>query len=126
MKIPQGEDFIWPVKGRVEGRFGQSSGGAISRGIYIRPFSGRDIVASMSGRVVFANDNFAGLGRTVIIEHKDNFFTVYSFETDIIVRPGDTVKQGAVIARLNSSGDNRLFFQIRKGHLPKNPIFYLP
>ncbi len=126
---PQGEDFIWPVKGRIEVGLGQKHDNMINRGINIRPFSVSDVVASRSGRVVFVNNNFAGLGKTVIIEHKDSYFTVYSQTSEVFVKPGDIVRQGAPIARLSPSrdtGKGYLQFQVRKGHVPKNPVFYLP
>jgi murein DD-endopeptidase MepM/ murein hydrolase activator NlpD len=129
VKYNDNDDFIWPLKGRVVGSFGQVINNMVNKGINIAPYGSRDIIASRSGRVVFLNNNFAGLGKTIIIDHGDGFFTVYSLSSEVFVRPGDNIKQGTVISRLGSSGEgNRgyLHFQVRKGHLPQNPIFYLP
>ncbi|MFA5286938.1 MAG: LysM peptidoglycan-binding domain-containing M23 family metallopeptidase [Candidatus Omnitrophota bacterium] len=128
-KYADNDDFIWPSKGRVVGSFGQVVNNMINKGINIAPYGSRDIIASRSGRVVFLSNNFAGLGKTIILDHGDGFFTVYSLSSEVFVKPGDTIKQGTVIARLSPSGEGKngyLHFQVRKGHLPQNPIFYLP
>ena len=129
LKYTNSDDFIWPLKGRVINSFGQIINNMVNKGINIAPYDSRDIIASRSGRVVFLSSNFAGLGKTIILDHGDGFFTVYSLSSEIFVKPGDNVRQGAVIARLGSSGEGRrgyLHFQVRKGHLSQNPIFYLP
>lgn len=117
------DDFIWPLKGRIVGSFGQIVHNMINKGINIAPYGSRDIIASRSGRVVFLSNNFAGLGKTIILDHGDGFFTVYSLSSELFVKPGDNIKQGTIIARL---GSRYLHFQVRKGHLPQNPVFYLP
>lgn len=123
------DDFIWPLKGRLVGSFGKVSNNMINKGINIAPQGSRDIIASRSGRVVFLKNDFAGLGRTIIIDHGDGFFTVYSLSSEAFIKPGDSVRQGMVIARLDSAGEGKngyVHFQIRKGHIPQNPLFYLP
>ena len=129
VKYTDSDDFIWPLKGRIVGSFGQVVNNMINKGINIDPYGSRDIIASRSGKVVFLNNNFAGLGKTIILDHGDGFFTVYSLSSEVFVRPGDNIKQGTVIARLGHSGETSrgyLHFQVRKGHLPQNPVFYLP
>jgi lipoprotein NlpD len=129
VKYTDNDDFIWPSKGRVVGSFGQTINNMVNKGINIAPYGSRDIIASRTGRVVFLSNNFAGLGKTIILDHGDGFFTVYSLSSEVFVKPGDNIKQGTVIARLGSSGEGKkgyLHFQVRKGHLPQNPIFYLP
>ena len=129
VKYAENDDFIWPVKGRVVGSFGQVINNMINKGINIAPYGSRDIIASRSGRVVFLSNNFAGLGKTIILDHGDGFFTVYALSSEVFVRPGDSIKQGTVIAKLGSPGEskrNYLHFEIRKRHLSQNPVFYLP
>lgn len=123
------DDFIWPLKGRVINSFGQTANNMINKGIKISPYGAgaQDILASRSGRVVFLGKDFAGLDRAVIIDHNDGFFTVYGLGSDVLVKPGDNVKRGAIIGRVTGSGkDVCLHFEIRKGHLPQNPYYYLP
>jgi len=123
------EDFVWPIRGRIVGSFGQTINNMLNKGINIAPNGSKDIVASKSGRVVFLKNNFAGLGKTIIIDHGDGFFTVYSLSSEVFVKPGDNIKKGTVIARLgslNAGKNNYLHFELRKRHIPQNPMFYLP
>ncbi|MFC1804745.1 murein hydrolase activator EnvC family protein [Candidatus Omnitrophota bacterium] len=125
-----GEDFIWPLRGRVIARFGQETNNAPNKGIDIKPYSNNDVMAARSGKVVFYSDDFAGLGKILIIDHLDGYLTVYGRNSRIFVKAGDEVRRGKVIARAGSAGRDAgkvyLHFQVRKGHIPQNPYFYLP
>jgi murein DD-endopeptidase MepM/ murein hydrolase activator NlpD len=122
------DDFIWPLKGKVIAGFGSSYRSLINKGINIQACVGAQIYASRSGRVVFYADNFGNFGKTVIIDHGDNLRSVYSRAAEVFVRPGDNVQKGALIGRVGSSARDKnsyLYFEIRKGALPQNPLFYL-
>ncbi|MGE5197455.1 MAG: murein hydrolase activator EnvC family protein [Deltaproteobacteria bacterium] len=123
------EDFIWPLKGRVISNFGSVSNNMLNRGMDIRPLSDKNVVASRSGKITFYSPDFYGYGRTIIIDHGDGFSSVYARNAQVFIKVGDTVRKGMVIAQVGSSGKDReeyLHFEIRKGHLPQNPKFYLP
>jgi len=115
------EDFIWPIRGRVISSFGQTTNSMVNKGLNIQANSTSDVLASRSGRVVFYSPNFKGYGKTIIIDHGDGFMTVYARNSDCLVKAGDSILKGAVIARVNSY----LHFEIRKGCIPQNPNFYL-
>ncbi len=123
-------DFIWPLKGRVVAEFGEVLANMVNKGINIQPYSSSaDVIASRSGRVVFYSPDFEVYGKTVILDHGDGFLTVYARNAKVFVKPGDEVLKGAVIATTGFAGRNKnvyLHFQIRKGHVPQNPRFYLP
>jgi len=116
------DDFIWPMRGKVTTAFGQTSNNMINKGINIQPYNNLDVVAARSGRVIFYSDNFGYFGRTLIIDHGDGFSTVYARILEVFIKAGDSVQQGTIIAKTGSY----LHFEIRKGHIPQNPIFYLP
>ena len=123
------DDFIWPLKGKVISLFGQTFNNMINKGINIEPASSASVMAARSGKVVFSSDDFGSYGKTLIIEHGDGFSTVYARNAQILVKAGDSVQRGALIAKVGSAGrdNNRyLHFEIRKGHIPQNPNFYLP
>lgn len=120
-KSPSQDDFTWPVKGRVITSFGQTYNNMINKGINIQPQKIRDVLAAASGRVVFYTDNFEGFGKTIIIDHNNGFMTVYAKNSEVFVKAGDFVQKGTPVAKVN----NYLHFQIRKGHIPQNPYFYL-
>ena len=123
------DDFIWPIKGRVIATFGQTYNNITNKGINIQPRSTADVMAARSGKIVFYSDNFGGYGKTIIIDHGDGLSTVYARNSDILVRIGETVQKGAVIARAGFAGRDKntyLHFEIRKGHIAQNPYYYLP
>jgi lipoprotein NlpD len=123
------DDFIWPIKGRVISGFGQVSGDVVNKGINIQPSADLNVVAVRQGKVVFCSDNFGIFGRTLILEHSDGISTVYARNAEVFVKVGEFVNKGALLARAGSVGkDPRRFlhFEVRKGHTPQNPLFYLP
>ncbi len=122
------EDFIWPVKGRVVSSFGEKTGPTPNKGVDIQARAGTVVVASRSGRVIFSEDKVRGFGKTVIIEHGDGIQTVYSHNSEILVKIGEDVRQGSPVAKVGSGGRENspyLHFEIRKKHKPQNPFFYL-
>ena len=121
--------FIWPVKGRVLTHFGIRYNGIKSKGIKIKAKEGVKIVAARSGEISFCEDKVKGKGRTIIIDHHDGFITVYAHNSENLVTAGQAVRQGETIAKVGSTGRSetpQLYFEIRKGHKPQNPFYYLP
>jgi lipoprotein NlpD len=99
----------------------------LNKGINIQPYGNTDIVASKAGKIVFSADGFYSYGKTLIIDHGDGFSTVYAGLSDVLVKTGDNVSKGSIIANIRQDAKNNyLHFEIRKDHLSKNPYFYLP
>ncbi|MFH1655531.1 MAG: LysM peptidoglycan-binding domain-containing M23 family metallopeptidase [Candidatus Omnitrophota bacterium] len=120
--------FVWPVTGKVASYYGQKISGRLNKGIDIQTNSNGDVYASRAGKISFCG-NLKGYGKTIIIEHNNNFTTVYSNILDPLVEVDSSVSQRAVIAKTASAekgSQSFLHFEIRKGHLPQNPLFYLP
>ncbi|MCX5715458.1 MAG: M23 family metallopeptidase [Candidatus Omnitrophica bacterium] len=120
--------FTWPVAGTVASYFGNPVYGAKNKGIDINCAEGAPVTASKSGKVVFCQDRVKGLGKVIIIDHLDGFSTVYSGNSENMVKAGDYIKQGQVIAKAGSGGrgaSTRVHFEIRKRHTPQNPLDYL-
>lgn len=123
------DDFIWPVKGRVISGFGQTSNNMLNKGLNIQAFDNTDVLAARNGKVIFCAEEFGQFGKTIIIDHQDGFFTVYSRNSKVFVKPGDSIQKGIVIAKVgNATRDknNYLHFEVRKGYSPQNPNYYLP
>ncbi|MFA5338777.1 MAG: LysM peptidoglycan-binding domain-containing M23 family metallopeptidase [Candidatus Omnitrophota bacterium] len=122
------EDFIWPVKGKVISSFGQKRGSTPNKGVDIQAREGTVVIASRSGRVIFSDDKVRGFGKTVILDHGDGIQTVYSHNSEILVRIGEDVRQAQPVAKVGSGGRGNspyLHFEIRKRHKPQNPFYYL-
>ena len=123
------ESFAWPVKGAVSSYFGSTKDMAKNKGIDIEAPVGTCVKASRSGKVTFVSDHMKGYGKTVIIDHLDGFETVYAHNTENLVTAGQNVTQGQTVARVGDTGRAEapsLHFEIRKGHKPQNPFYYLP
>lgn len=123
------EDFIWPVKGRVISSFGERQGITPNKGIDIQAGAGVPVVAARSGKVIFSEDKLKGYGKTVILDHGDEYQTVYAHNSEILVKIGEEAKQATTIAKVGSTGRSStpyLHFEIRKGHKPQNPFHFLP
>lgn len=123
------EDFAWPVKGKVILYFGDRKGTSQNKGIDIQVGEGTTVVASRGGKVIFTDDKVKGYGKTIILDHGNDLHTLYAHNSEILVKIGENIKQFTPIAKVGSTGRAKtayLHFEIRKGHQPQNPFYYLP
>ena len=104
--------FIWPVPGfprvtskfRTEARPGHNGidiGRSISPPV---PIEGAAIVAAADGQVLTAQWNHASWGHWVEIAHGEAVRTRYAHCMEILVGPGQEVKQGQIIAKVGNTG----------------------
>jgi len=123
------EDFSWPLRGKIIDDFEEETNHMTNKGINIKATGNNSVCAARSGKVVFYSDNFRGFGKTIIIDHGDNFSSVYTRNSVVFVKTGDIVTKGVVIAKVGRAGRDTseyLHFEVRKNNLPQNPHFYLP
>lgn len=103
------QDFIWPVKGRISGRFGsqriyRGEPGSYHSGLDIAPGAGTSFVAPADGVVVLAADNFSLEGNLLIIDHGQGLNSAFLHASRLMVSEGDHVEQGQHIGDVGSSG----------------------
>ena len=105
-----------PVRGDVLAKFGSKRGdGPTWKGLFIRAPEGTEVKAVAGGRVVFA-DWLRGFGNLIIVDHGDEYMTIYGNNQAVLKRPGDLVKAGDAIASAGNSGGNEqsgLYFEMR-------------
>ncbi|MDD5449274.1 MAG: M23 family metallopeptidase [Candidatus Omnitrophica bacterium] len=121
--------FIWPLQGDIISFFGENAYGAKNKGIDIRARRGTKVFAAKKGEVVYAGERFSGQGNIIVIDHHDGFFTVYSRNSENLVKTGEIVDHNKAIALAGSTGRGEtayLHFEIRKYGKPQNPLYYLP
>lgn len=121
--------FDWPYKGQIIHGFNETKHGVKNQGIDIAAKPGSSITASAAGNIVFTSKNLRGYGYTIIIRHNNDFVTVYSNNAENLVKTGDYVRQGQVIAKAGSTGRASsclVHFELRKKNKPQNPVLYLP
>lgn len=114
----------WPLTGRVLKRFSKKS----NSGIDIAGRIGQKVRSAASGRVVYSGSGLAGYGNLLIIKHNSLYLSAYANNSLLLVKEGQTVKKGQVIAKVGRVGGQQvsLHFEIRKNGKPVNPLRYLP
>lgn len=120
--------FSWPVKGNVISAFGVRNGKKYD-GIDIAAPTGTRISAAAEGEVIYSDSGVKSYGNIVMLKHKQGFITLYAHNKENLVKVGEAVKKGDVIARLGDTGNvssPRLHFEVRKDRKPRNPLFFLP
>jgi lipoprotein NlpD len=120
--------FVWPLRGKLLQGF-KTSNGTRHDGIDIKGTEGAPVYAAAGGTVIYSNDTIKGYGNMIIIKHKGGFVTVYAHNSVNIVKKGQAVQQGQVIARVGHTGyatGSHLHFEIRLHAMPVNPLIYLP
>ena len=120
--------FRWPVRGRVIAGFGPKPNGLQNDGINLAVPEGTPIKAAEDGVVAYAGNELKGYGNLVLVRHANGFVTAYANASEIMVKRGDTVKRGQVIAKSGQTGNvtsPQLHFEIRKGATPVDPSQYL-
>ncbi|HUI18976.1 MAG TPA: LysM peptidoglycan-binding domain-containing M23 family metallopeptidase [Alphaproteobacteria bacterium] len=123
-----GGRFIWPVRGKIISGYGQKEGGLFNDGINIAVKEGTPVVAADEGAVVYAGNEIRGFGNLVLIKHANGWMTAYAHNKELLVRRGEEVRRGQMIARAGSSGTTpipQLHFEIRRGSRAVDPMKYL-
>jgi len=116
--------FIWPARGKVIAAFEQTRG----KGVDIDGRLGDPVLAAARGKVTYVGSGIRGLGKMLIIQHNDEFLTVYAHTSQILVKEQQAVEGGQKIAEIGKSDSERpmLHFQIRKLGRPLDPKQFLP
>jgi murein DD-endopeptidase MepM/ murein hydrolase activator NlpD len=120
--------FRWPVRGRVIAGFGPKPNGLQNDGINLAVPEGTPVKAADDGVVAYAGNELKGYGNLVLVRHSNGFVTAYAHASEIMVKRGDNVKRGQVIAKSGQTGSvtsPQLHFEIRKGATPVDPSQYL-
>lgn len=123
-------DLELPVKGMITSRVGWrldpfGTGKLLfHRGIDIAVPVGTPVHATRKGRVVLAGDDHRGHGATVILEHDNGDRTLYGHNSAILVRQGEVVEAGTVVALSGSSGRStgpHVHYEQQPGGRPYRP-----
>lgn len=120
--------FVWPVRGKVISPFGRRDSGEHNDGINIACEPGTPVKAADSGVVVYDGNELAAYGNLLLVRHSSGFVTAYAHNKRLLVKRGDNVQQGQVIALAGATGDvdrPQLHFEIRKGDRAVDPHRFL-
>lgn len=129
--LPEGCLFLWPVQGPITSDygyrflFGETN---FHQGVDIAAPMGTAICAGDNGQVIFAGER-GSYGNLVILQHANGFLSYYGHCSKLLVRAGDFVTQGQVIAAVGSTGRStgpHCHFELRYNGSPMDPLLYLP
>jgi murein DD-endopeptidase MepM/ murein hydrolase activator NlpD len=121
--------FRWPVRGRIISGFGAHPNGQPNDGIDLSVPEGTSVKAADDGVVAYAGNELKGYGNLVLVRHQNGYVTAYAHASELMVKRGDQVKRGQIIARSGQTGSvsaPQLHFEIRKGKVPVDPVQFLP
>jgi murein DD-endopeptidase MepM/ murein hydrolase activator NlpD len=120
--------FRWPVRGRVITAYGAKTNGKANDGINLAVPEGTPVKAADDGVVAYSGNELKGYGNLVLIRHANGYVTAYAHASELLVKRGDTIRRGQVIAKSGQSGEvasPQLHFEIRKGSSPVDPLQFL-
>jgi murein DD-endopeptidase MepM/ murein hydrolase activator NlpD len=120
--------FRWPVRGRIIAGFGPKPNGQQNDGIDVAVPENTPIKAAEDGVVAYAGSELKGYGNLVLVRHPNGYVTAYAHAKELLVKRGDQIKRGAVIAKSGQSGNvdaPQLHFEVRKGSAPVDPMQFL-
>jgi murein DD-endopeptidase MepM/ murein hydrolase activator NlpD len=120
--------FRWPARGKVVTSYGAKTNGKSNDGINIAVPEGTPVKAAEDGVVAYAGNELKGYGNLVLVRHSNGYVTAYAHASELLVKRGDTIKRGQVIAKSGQSGEvgsPQLHFEIRKGSSPVDPLQFL-
>lgn len=120
--------FRWPVRGKVVTSYGAKTNGKSNDGINVAVPEGTPVKAAEDGVVAYSGNELKGYGNLVLVRHSNGYVTAYAHASELLVKRGDTIKRGQVIAKSGQSGEvasPQLHFEIRKGSSPVDPLQFL-
>jgi murein DD-endopeptidase MepM/ murein hydrolase activator NlpD len=136
---PDGKQLVWPAHGvGITQPFGPSAYPFepafdgfphFHTGLDLAGPRGTPIVSAADGVVVSADTSTVGYGNHIIISHAGGLLTLYGHLESMLVKPGDAVKAGQLIALLGSTGNStgpHCHFEVRLSGQPVNPVLFLP
>jgi murein DD-endopeptidase MepM/ murein hydrolase activator NlpD len=103
------QDFIWPARGRISGRFGaqriyRGEPGSYHGGVDVAAATGTPVVAPADGVVVLAAPGFSMEGNLVILDHGFGLSSAFLHLSRIDVREGQAVRQGETLGAVGATG----------------------
>jgi murein DD-endopeptidase MepM/ murein hydrolase activator NlpD len=123
-----GSTFYWPVRGQLIAGFGAKINGQPNNGIDVAVPEDTPVKAADDGTVLYAGNGLKSYGNLLLVRHPNGYVTVYAHAKELLVKVGDEIKRGQIIAKSGRTGDvdrPQIHFEIRKASAPVNPLPYL-
>jgi murein DD-endopeptidase MepM/ murein hydrolase activator NlpD len=120
--------FLWPVRGRVLATYGSRADGTHNDGINIGTTKGAPVQAVDAGVVAYTGNELRGYGNLILVKHANGWISAYAHCDQMLVKRGEKVARGEVIARVGSTGnvsEPQLHFELRRGNRAVDPREFL-
>ncbi len=120
--------FNWPVKGAIIATYGSGDLGRRNDGVNIAAPAGTPVRAAAAGEVVYRGSELDGFGNLLLVKHSEGYVTAYAHNDAMLVKKGDRVRKGQVIAKVGDSGavtSPQLHFEIRQNLKSIDPLALL-
>lgn len=120
--------FSWPVRGAIISEYGSGNLGRRNDGVNIAAPVGSPVRAAAQGQVVYRGSELEGFGNLLLIKHRDGYVTAYAHNDTMLVKKGDTIRKGQVIAKVGQTGavsTPQLHFEIRQELETVDPVALL-
>jgi len=122
----------WPTEGRIVTGFGAQvhprfGTRTFRNGVDIEAAVGREVLAVHAGHVVYTGW-FKGYGNLIIVDHGNEYYTLYAHIAEIEAKEGEDVRQGQRIGTVGDTGSlagPRLYFEVRYQGRPQDPEQWL-
>ncbi len=117
--------FVWPLQGQIVMSFGLDAEGRRNDGINIAAPVGAPIRSVADGEIVYRGSDLDGYGNLLLIKHEDGWVSAYAHADAMLVRKGERVKKGQIIAKVGTTGavsQPQLHFELRHNLKPTDPL----
>lgn len=118
-------NWQWPTAGTLARSFSANDAG--KKGIEIKGKLDQPIVAAEQGTVVYSGNGLRGYGNLIIIKHNNRYLTAYGYNKELLVKEGQSVKAGELIARMGMAPERyaALHFELRVDGKAVDPVRFL-
>ncbi|WP_295451722.1 peptidoglycan DD-metalloendopeptidase family protein [uncultured Thiodictyon sp.] len=119
-------DWAWPLVGVVKQGF--LAGDPARQGLRISCRPGEAVRSAAAGQVAYSGSGLKGYGNLIIVKHNKDYLSAYGFNRRLLVKEGDGVTRGQVLAECGQGPDGTalLHFEVRRDGAAVNPLLYLP
>lgn len=116
----------WPVQGKLISTFASTD--PARQGIDIAGNYGDPVYCANAGEVVYSGRGIIGYGELIVIKHDNATLTAYGHNRRRLVKEGQRIKQGEIIAEMGRDRQGRalLHFELRRNGKPVDPLGVLP
>jgi murein DD-endopeptidase MepM/ murein hydrolase activator NlpD len=121
--------MIWPARGPIVKKFGEKGNGVAHTGINLAVPPNTPILATEDGTVLYADGGLRAYGQMVLLRHPGGMVSAYAHANHLLVRKGERVKKGQIIAVSGQTGNvetPQLHFELRRNATAIDPLTVLP